>query len=267
MIGSAVLGALAAGAGGLLMPLVVRRVPEPAQDPAPLEDPTPLEVAATVEDTRPTEVLATADEAAPVAEAAPKALYVDIAAGRGIRVGVPVASVAAGALVGAVLGWDWSLLLWLPLTPVLIALAVVDWRTRLLPTWVIRRTYWVLGVLAVAAGVLSGDLDALLRAGLGGLVALACFFVLWFIHPRGLGFGDVRLSGVLGIALGYLGWGELVAGLYSAFLVGGIGGALLALLRLADRKGVPFGPFLVIGAFLGVLVGPWTWSHLAGGGA
>src|SRR5690606_28602085 len=131
--------------------------------------------------------------------------------------------------LGAVLGPDWALLFLLPLVPVLVALSVVDWRTRLLPTWLIARTYVGLVVLVLAATAASGftsdGVADLVRAGWGWLIAGVLFFVLWFVHPRGLGYGDVRLSGVLGIALGHLGWGELLAGLYSAFLIGGIGGA------------------------------------------
>ncbi len=86
-------------------------------------------------------------------------------------------------------------------------------------------------------------------------VAFAAFFLLWFIYPRGMGFGDVRLSGVLGLALGYLGWSEWGVGLYGGFLLGAVIGGVLSLLKVVDRKGYPFGPFMLVGALLGVLVG------------
>ena len=57
--------------------------------------------------------------------------------------------------------------------------------------------------------------------------------------PARLGYGDVRLSGVLGIALGYLGWGPLLVGVYAGFLLGGVGGGLLSVLRVVDRKAYP----------------------------
>jgi leader peptidase (prepilin peptidase)/N-methyltransferase len=106
------------------------------------------------------------------------------------------------------------------------------------------------------ATVSSGDLDALLRAGLGWLAAGGTFFVLWFVYPKGMGYGDVRLAGLLGIALGYLGWAELLVGVYAGFVLGGVGGLLLAALRLVDRRSYPFGPFMLVGALLGVLLGP-----------
>jgi leader peptidase (prepilin peptidase)/N-methyltransferase len=163
--------------------------------------------------------------------------------------------VVAG-LLGARLGWQPALVIALYLAPVGVALAVVDWRTRLLPTKVIAPSYAVVAALAVLCAALDGDRHALVTAALGWLVAGGTFFVLWFVYPRGMGYGDVRLSGVLGIALGYLGWAELLTGVYSAFLIGGVGGLLLSVLRLVDRKAYPFGPFMLVGAVVGVLAGP-----------
>ena len=73
-----------------------------------------------------------------------------------------------------------------------------------------------------------------------------------------MGYGDVRLSGVLGIVLGYLGWGELLLGVYAGFLLGGIGGVVLSALRIVERKVYPFGPFMLLGAVVGVLWGGWA---------
>jgi leader peptidase (prepilin peptidase)/N-methyltransferase len=70
-----------------------------------------------------------------------------------------------------------------------------------------------------------------------------------------MGFGDVRLSGVLGIALGQLGWGPLIVGVYAGFLLGGVLGGVLSVLRVVDRKGYPFGPFMLVGALVGILWG------------
>ena len=71
-----------------------------------------------------------------------------------------------------------------------------------------------------------------------------------------MGYGDVRLAGLLGIALGWLGWSELLTGVYAGFLLGGVGGLALSLLRLVDRRAYPFGPFMLLGALVGVLAGP-----------
>jgi leader peptidase (prepilin peptidase)/N-methyltransferase len=164
------------------------------------------------------------------------------------------------ALVGGATGLDWSLLWLVPLVPVGVALAVIDWRTRLLPTWLIVRTYVVVVLLALVATAFAQDWQDLVRAGIGLLGAGLLYYVLWFVHPRGIGFGDVRLSGILGIVLGYVGTAELVVGVYAGFLLGGIGGALLTVLRIVHRRHVPFGPFMLLGAVLGLLAGDWTGS-------
>jgi leader peptidase (prepilin peptidase)/N-methyltransferase len=167
--------------------------------------------------------------------------------------------------VGFAVGWEWAFLLWVPFVPLYVALAVVDWRTRLLPTYLIRPAYVALVVLILVGAAVTGDPQALLRAALGWLVAGGLYALLWFIYPRGLGFGDVRLAGVLGLALGWLGWGELLVGVYAGFLLGGVIGGLLSLLKVVERKGFPFGPFMLLGAVVGLLWGGDLWSRLVTG--
>jgi leader peptidase (prepilin peptidase)/N-methyltransferase len=118
-------------------------------------------------------------------------------------------------------------------------------------------TTLALAALVVVTWAIDGDTDDLIRAGWGFLIAYGTFFVLWFVYPKGLGYGVVRLAGVLGLALGYLGWGELLLGLYAGFLLGGVGGGLLSVLKVVQRKAFPFGPFMVAGALAGVLWGGW----------
>ena len=225
---------------GQLVPTLIARVPEP-------EDP----------DAEVLEADAPESGGPPVAEE-PKELYVDIARRRGLGWKASVATAVVAGLMGAAVGWTPALSFLLYLAPVGVALAVIDWRTRLLPTKVIAPSYAVVAALAALSAWSESDLDALLTAGLGWLVAGGTFFLLWFIYPRGMGYGDVRLSGVLGIALGYLGWSELLVGVYAGFILGGVGGALLSVLRLVDRKAYPFGPFMLVGAVVGVLFGPYV---------
>ncbi len=231
--GAVAFAAVVCGLAGLFVPSLVARIPEPQS----------------------------ADDLPPP-EAEPKEPYAAIGALPGLAWKCAVAGAVAGALTGLALGWAWPLLFLLPLVPVSIALAVVDWRTRLLPTWLIAPTYVGLVALVLVCFAVTRDTDDLVRAGWGWLIAGALFFLLWYVHPRGLGYGDVRLSGVLGIALGYLGWGSLLAGVYGGFLLGGVGGGLLTLLRVVERKAVPFGPFMLVGALGGVLVGPDLWALL-----
>lgn len=229
-------------AGGAGVPALVARIPEP--DPAPDAD---REAAAE-----------TAPEAAAETEpeAVPKEPYAAIAALPGLRWKAALAAAVTAGLLGARLGWGPELLLVAYLVPVGVALAVVDWRTRLLPSRVVAPSYVVVAVLCVLAAA-PGDWADLVRAGWGWLVAGGTFWLLWLLYPRGMGYGDVRLAGVLGMALGFLGWGPLLVGVYAGFLLGGIGGGVLTLVRVVDRRAYPFGPFMLLGAVVGVLVGDW----------
>jgi leader peptidase (prepilin peptidase)/N-methyltransferase len=80
-----------------------------------------------------------------------------------------------------------------------------------------------------------------------------------------MGFGDVRLAALLGFALGHVGWAEFGVGMYSGFLIFGVPGLVLALVKW-DRKllktAYPFGPFMILGALLGLLVGPPIGDYL-----
>ncbi|HYF72022.1 MAG TPA: A24 family peptidase [Nocardioides sp.] len=227
-----VLGAVACGAAGLLVAPLVARIPEPEPDPEH-----------------------------------PKPAYAEVAAAPRLPAVSVVLCLVAGGLVGASVGLAWPLLFLLPLVPVGVALAAVDLRTRLLPTVVVWPAFGVTAVLALVCGLLEGDRDALVRAALGAVVVFALFFVLWWIHPAGMGYGDVRLSAVLGLALGYLGWAEVAIGVYGAFLAFSVPGLLVALVR-RDRAvlkaAYPFGPFLLGGGLAGVALAP-LWSGLVSG--
>ena len=225
----AVVGGVLCGLAGLLVPRVIAWVPEP-DEPAADKEP-----------------------------------YVTIAARPGLAVAAGAAALLAGGLIGWELGWAWPLVHLLPLVPLGVALAVIDWRTLLLPTKLIRPAY-----VLVVAGVLLGwlatrDTDDLVRAGWGLLVSFGLFWLMWRIYSRGMGYGDVRLSGVLGIALGQLGWGELIVGVYAGFVLGGVIGTVLSMSKIVDRKGYPFGPFMLVGALVGILWGEPVLRALVGG--
>ncbi len=167
----------------------------------------------------------------------------------------------AAGLIGLTLGWVWPLTYLVYLCPVAVALAVIDFRTYLLPTKIIAPSYIVVGALILLSFAFDQDLDSLARAAAGWAIAGLVYALLWFFTP-GMGYGDVRLSGVLGLALGYLGWGELLVGVYSGFLLGGLGWVLLRLAGLTKTRHYPAGPFMLIGALVGVLWGADFWSYL-----
>jgi leader peptidase (prepilin peptidase)/N-methyltransferase len=235
--------ALCAGAVGLVagafVPPVVARLPEPAREPEPALD--ALQPARNE-----------AEFSRPLDD--PKELYTVVAALPGLWWRTALASGLAAGVLGGRVGWDPALLFLVYLAPVCVALSLVDWRTRYLPTRLIAPSYLVVGGLVLVSFLVTSDREALVHAVVGWLGTFGVFFLSWFISPRLVSYGDVRLAGLLGMALGWLGVQPLVLGMYTGFVLGGIGGLLLNALRVFHRKHVPFGPFMVVGAFLGAAV-------------
>ncbi|HVL88609.1 MAG TPA: A24 family peptidase, partial [Actinomycetota bacterium] len=97
---------------------------------------------------------------------------------------------------------------------------------------------------------------AFARAAGGAAASFAVFNVIHFISPGGMGYGDVRLSALIGLYLGYLGWGRVYAGFLLGFLLGAVIGLVLMMAGKAGRKtAVPFGPFLALGAVISAFWG------------
>lgn len=164
------------------------------------------------------------------------------------------------AVVFGVLAWhfgfDWALPAYLYLGAISVALAMIDIDVHRLPNAIVLPSYGVAATLLLLAAALTGEWESLLRAGLGGAALFAVYFLLAFIYPAGMGFGDVKLAGVLGIYLGWLGWGVLLVGGFLGFLLGGVMGAALMAVNKAGRKSkIPFGPFMLAGALIAILVG------------
>jgi leader peptidase (prepilin peptidase)/N-methyltransferase len=137
-----------------------------------------------------------------------------------------------------------------------VVLGSVDLLTHRLPD---RVTYPAAAVCAAAflvdAAVL-GTWAALIRAVAAGAAALAVAGVGWLLSPQGLGLGDVKLLGLLGLVLGWFGWGVLLAGILLGLLLGALVSlALLATRRAGWRTAIPFGPPLLAGAVLALAVG------------
>lgn len=179
--------------------------------------------------------------------------------GASISARYPVVELVTAAVFG-VLAWrfglEWSLPAYLYLGAIGVALAVIDIDVHRLPNAIVLPSYGVAAVLLLLAAAVSGDWSSLLRAALGGLALFGIYFALAFVYPAGMGFGDVKLAGVLGIYLGWLGWGVLLIGGFLGFLLGGVVGGALMVARRAGRKSkIPFGPFMLAGAFIAILVG------------
>lgn len=163
------------------------------------------------------------------------------------------------------IGLTWELPAYLYLTAVCVALAFIDLDTKRLPNVLTLPSYPIMAGLLLIPAIVDGRWGDYGRALLGALALFAFYFVLALVYPAGMGMGDVKLSGVLGMGLAWLGWGELLVGAFLAFLLGAVVGLGLMLFRRAGRRSaIPFGPFMVGGALLGILVGPEIAAWYAG---
>jgi leader peptidase (prepilin peptidase)/N-methyltransferase len=149
-----------------------------------------------------------------------------------------------------------DLIAYLPLLWVLVVLSFIDLEHKILPNRIV--------VPSLAAGVVLTGIAAAFGPGFGewlrgieaAALSFAFFLLLALISPRGMGMGDVKLAAVLGLALGYIGWGRVFVGFFVAFIAGAVGGiALIAARRAGMKSEVPFGPYLAFGTVFSVLFG------------
>ena len=124
---------------------------------------------------------------------------------------------------------------YLYLAAVGVALALIDIDVKRLPNAIVLPSYLVAGVLLGVAALVEGDGQSLLRAAFGGAALYAVYFAICFAYPAGMGFGDVKLAGVLGLYLGWLGWDVWFVGLLLGFFLGGFFGIGVVLVRKGGR--------------------------------
>lgn len=174
--------------------------------------------------------------------------------------GVEVATAAAFGLVAWWLGPSWALPAFLYLAAISVALALIDLDTLRLPNSIVLPAYPVTALLLAIASWGTGDWGSLLRAAAGGGILYAGYFLLMMAVPKGMGFGDVKLAGVLGAYLGWVGWGALAVGAFAPAMLGGLFAVWLVLVRGAGRKtGIPFGPWMLAGTWIGLVAGESVW--------
>lgn len=217
--------AVAAAVLAVLVPALIRSLPEPRSDETG------------------------ADEQVPT--------YAEVARTRGVRTVAVVVSAVAGAAVGWRLGATWLLLGLVPMIPILVMLAIVDWRTRRLPRLVVLPATGGLLALLGIEWLLTHDSGVLVRAILGMLLARSLAWLAWWMRPSAVGFGDVRLAALVGLVLGRMGWSAWGIGLYAGlvlFAAYGIAYAVRAKSRSALRHELPYGPFMAAGLFVGVML-------------
>lgn len=169
---------------------------------------------------------------------------------------VPVANAALFAGAAVRFGADWVVPAYLVFFASLLAISVIDLQLQIIPNRIVYPTIFVTVPLLTLAALVEDDWSAWRRALLSGAVAWLALLVIHLVSPGGMGFGDVRLSFILGMFLGWISYGHVLTGLFLGFLLGAVVGGGLVLVRLRARTDhVPFGPFLAAGTSLAVFAG------------
>lgn len=165
------------------------------------------------------------------------------------------------ALAGAI---SWGLLAWavpvsfflascLFLASAGVLLSVIDLKVLRLPNPIVLVCLGVTLVLLAAQALATGDWSSYWRALLGGAVAFGAYFLFALLPGAPMGFGDVKLAGVLGLTLGFAGWSAVIVGLILPFLVNGPF-AVVAFARRGRKAVSPFGPALLAGWLIAIVV-------------
>jgi len=176
----------------------------------------------------------------------------------------PLVEAAIGVLFAAVtwrllaVDLPWALPAYLYLAAAGVALAMIDIDVKRLPNTIVLPSYAVVAILLTIAALGEQEWWPLARAAIGAAALFAFYFALAFAYPAGMGFGDVKLAGVLGALMGYLSWSALVIATFGAFLLGAIVGvALIATSRGGRKTAIPFGPFMIAAALITFFAGGW----------
>ncbi len=169
---------------------------------------------------------------------------------------VELATAGCFVAVAARFGLDWQLLAFEYFAAIAVALALIDIAVYRLPDVMVLPSIPItLALLAIPAG-LDHRWDDLGRAVLGGLIFSGVLFVLAVAKPGGMGLGDVKLGAILGMLLAWLSWGHLAGGFFAGFLLGAIYSIFVVIAKGGNLKSkIPFGPFLLGGTLLFILVG------------
>jgi leader peptidase (prepilin peptidase)/N-methyltransferase len=177
-----------------------------------------------------------------------------------ISIQYPLVEVGCAALfagAAARFGYQWDLPAYLALFAGLLVLSIIDVESMLLPKVLVYALTVLVATLLLLAAVITGQWHAYAVGTLCAVGWYVLFFAINFASPRLLGFGDVRLSLVLGLSLGWLGVGYVLLGFFSANVVGAVVGLfLIASKRMTRQDRIPYGVFLAAGCLIAVFAGP-----------
>lgn len=217
---SILVSALLAAALAFASPLLLARLPEPTLEPEP---DMPVKIAYTV------------------LAATPRL---------GLWLALPAAALAA--IAAATIAEPKLLPVWIPIAAATPVLAWVDWKVHLLPYLIVAPLYVVTWLLVAVGALWLQDASVLLHALIGNVVVFGFYFLLGLFGP--MGYGDIRLSAVLGAALGPLGYVTTFYGVFLGMVIGAVVGLVLVRGRLGTQTPIAFGPYLLLGAFAALWV-------------
>jgi leader peptidase (prepilin peptidase)/N-methyltransferase len=177
-----------------------------------------------------------------------------------ISIRYPLIELATGIfwlVLGVSFGYDPILPLLLILAAATIALTMIDFDTMTLPNVITYPIFILTAIYLPILAWLTDSWDNLVSAGLGSAIYFVFFFGLWFITGgKGLGFGDVKLAPTLGALIGWFSLHGTVVGIMGAFIFGGIpAGIIMAMGIIKKGTQIPFGPMLMLGAWVAVFFG------------
>lgn len=164
---------------------------------------------------------------------------------------VAVVTAALFAVTPLIVEVDWTLPAYLWFVAVTVTLTLTDMDTKLIPNRILYPGTVVGLVLLIGGGLIENG--PIVRALGGGALYFVLLFVLALIARGGFGFGDVKLAFLLGMFAAYQSWDTLIVAIFAAFLLGGLVSLLLVVFRIRSRKdAIPFGPYLVLGAYVAI---------------
>jgi leader peptidase (prepilin peptidase) / N-methyltransferase len=172
----------------------------------------------------------------------------------------PMVEGACALLFGGVaarVGLVWELPAYLVLFAGLLALACIDFEQMLLPKRIVYPVLLSVSALLLLASAETGHWHDLAIGAICAVAWLVVFFGMNALSPRVLGFGDVRLAPLLGLALGWLGIRYVLLGFFAANLIGAVVGISLILAkRMTRQQQIPYGVFLAMGTAVAFFAGP-----------
>lgn len=129
-------------------------------------------------------------------------------------------------------------------------LAVIDLRTKRLPNLLTATAVGVVGTLLLLPAAAEGRWADYGRAWASAAILLVLYGILAFISPASMGMGDVKLAASIGLATGWVSWSAPLWATALAFVVAALASIALLIARRVTRKSeLPFGPWMLLGAW------------------